>query len=114
MLSQHPSIAACAVAATPDKSRGDEVLVCVVVKPEAKDLDPIDIAVSLVAFALEHMAYFKAPGYVAFVDSLPLTLSQKIQRSELRELAKKLPQQPNTIDTRALKRRRRVARPDAA
>ena len=114
VLSQHPSIAACAVAATPDKSRGDEVLVCVVVKPEAKDLDPIDIAVSLVAFALEHMAYFKAPGYVAFVDSLPLTLSQKIQRSELRELAKKLPQQPNTIDTRALKRRRRVARPDAA
>ena len=108
VLAQHPSVAACAVAATPDKTRGDEVLACVVLKPEARDLDPIDIAVSLVAFALERMAYFKAPAYVAFVEHLPLTVARKIQRADLKELAKKLPSQPNCIDTRALKRRRRL------
>ncbi|HWK83941.1 MAG TPA: hypothetical protein VNS61_09395, partial [Caldimonas sp.] len=52
-------------------------------------------------------AYFKAPGYVAFVDALPLTVSQKIQRSELRELAKKLPGTTNCYDMRQMKRRRK-------
>ena len=56
--------------------------------------------------ALARLAYFKAPGYVAFVDALPLTASQKIQRGELRELARTLPGKPTCIDTRALKRRR--------
>ena len=45
------------------------------------------IAASIVAHALAQLAYYKAPGYVAFVDALPLTASQKIQRGELRELA---------------------------
>ena len=39
------------------------------------------------------LAYYKAPGYVAFVDALPLTPSQKIQRGQLRELAHALPGQ---------------------
>ena len=42
---------------------------------------------------------------MAFVDALPLTASQKIQRGELRELARALPAQPNCIDTRSLKKR---------
>ena len=43
------------------------------------------LAAALVDHALGQLAYFKAPGYVAFVDALPLTLSQKIQRGELRD-----------------------------
>jgi len=39
---------------------------------------------------------------------LPLTVSQKIQRGELRELARSLPGAPNCIDTRAMKRRRKA------
>jgi len=58
-----------------------------------------------VALALEQLAYFKAPGYVAFVDALPLTATQKVQRGELKALAQALPGQPGCIDTRALKRR---------
>ncbi len=51
------------------------------------------------------LAYFKAPGYVAFVDALPLTPSQKIQRGELKAHGgARLPTQPHCIDTRALKR----------
>jgi acyl-coenzyme A synthetase/AMP-(fatty) acid ligase len=42
---------------------------------------------------------------VAFVDALPLTASQKIQRGELKALAQSLPGQPHCVDTRALKRR---------
>jgi acyl-coenzyme A synthetase/AMP-(fatty) acid ligase len=63
------------------------------------------VARGLVEHALAQLAYFKAPGYVAFVDALPLTTSQKIQRGELKALAAQLPGQPHCIDTRSLKRR---------
>ena len=57
------------------------------------------------AHALEQLAYYKAPGYVAFVEGLPLTASQKIQRGQLRELAHALPGQSHCLDMRALKKR---------
>ena len=63
------------------------------------------VAASLVQHALDQLAYYKAPGYVVFVDELPLTASQKIQRGQLRELAQALPGQAHCIDTRAMKKR---------
>ena len=50
-------------------------------------------------------AYFKAPGWVAFVDALPLTPTQKVQRGELKALAATLPGTERCIDTRSLKKR---------
>ena len=73
--------------------------------------EPVDaaarpaLAAALVDHALQRLAYYKAPGWVAFVDTLPLTASQKIQRGELKALAQSLPGQPHCVDTRALKRR---------
>ena len=51
------------------------------------------------------MAYYKIPGYIAFVDTLPLTPTQKIQRAELKRLAATLVDDVDTIDTRYLKKR---------
>jgi acyl-CoA synthetase (AMP-forming)/AMP-acid ligase II len=107
VLNLHLAVAASAVAATPDPVRGDEVLACIVLRKAANLPAPEQIAASIVRHTLERLAYFKAPGYVAFVDALPLTVSQKIQRSELRELARSLPGTPNCIDTRQMKRRRK-------
>ena len=105
VLNQHPAVKTAAVAATPDALRGDEVLACIVprepVSPEARQA----IAHSLVDHALQRLAYYKAPGYVAFVDALPLTVSQKIQRGQLKELALSLPGQAYCVDTRSLKKR---------
>ena len=109
VLNQHPAVAASGVAATPDPVRGDEVLACIVLRKAPNTPPPELLATSIARFALERLAYFKAPGYVAFVDALPLTVSQKIQRNELRELARSLPGAPNCIDTRAMKRRRKAA-----
>ncbi len=108
VLNQHPAVAASGVAATPDTVRGDEVLACIVLRKAPNTPPPERLATSIVRHALERLAYFKAPGYVAFVEALPLTVSQKIQRSELRELARTLPGAPNCIDTRAMKRRRKA------
>jgi len=106
VLRQHPAILAVAVAATPDAIRGDEVLACIVpralVSAECREA----VAADLVHFCLGRLAYYKAPGWVAFVDDLPLTPTQKVQRGALKALAQALPGRPECIDTRALKRRR--------
>jgi acyl-CoA synthetase (AMP-forming)/AMP-acid ligase II len=105
VLNQHPAVKTSAVAATPDAVRGDEVLACIVVREEVDASQRAQIAASIVAHALAQLAYYKAPGYVAFVDALPLTASQKIQRGQLRELAHSLPGQQHCVDTRAMKKR---------
>ncbi|WP_213954132.1 AMP-binding protein [Variovorax sp. dw_954] len=103
VLNQHPAVKTSAVAATPDPVRGDEVLACIVMREDATS--SAELAASIVAHALSQLAYYKAPGYVAFVDALPLTPSQKIQRGQLKELAHALPGQANCIDTRSMKKR---------
>ncbi|MEO7058064.1 MAG: AMP-binding protein [Caldimonas sp.] len=107
VLARHPAVARCAVAGAPDPDRGEEVLAFVVLRPSSAAPAPEHIAASLVAHALERLPYFQVPGYVAFVEALPVTLAQTIARAELRELAKSLPGHSNCIDTRKLKRRRK-------
>ncbi|MEO4001439.1 AMP-binding protein [Mesorhizobium sp. CAU 1732] len=101
ILMQHPDVRAAGVAALPDELRGDEVFACLVVDgggDEAK-------ARAIVSWCLERVAYYKAPGYIAFVDALPLTATQKIQRSELKGLAARLALDPATVNTCAMKKR---------
>jgi acyl-CoA synthetase (AMP-forming)/AMP-acid ligase II len=105
VLRRHPGVREVAVAATPDAVRGDEVLACVVPVAALDDGARGVLAHELVALCLEHLAYFKAPGWVAFLAALPLTPTQKVQRGELKALAATLPGTPGCIDTRALKKR---------
>lgn len=105
VLNQHPAVKASAVAATPDAVRGDEVLACIVTRDAVSGHERAQVAESIVRHALDQLAYYKAPGYVAFVQELPLTASQKIQRGQLRELAQTLPGQNHCVDTRAMKKR---------
>jgi len=105
VLNQHPAVQASAVAATPDEVRGDEVLACIVLRDGVKAADQAALAADIVQLALDQLAYYKAPGWVAFVDALPLTPSQKIQRGQLRDMARQLPGNATCVDTRAMKRR---------
>jgi acyl-CoA synthetase (AMP-forming)/AMP-acid ligase II len=102
VLRQHDLVSDVACAPVPDELRGEEVLACIV--PRAPFTEPHSAAADIVAHALRELAYFKAPGYVAFVDALPLTATNKVQRGELKTLARHLVGQPNCIDTRNLKR----------
>lgn len=101
ILMQHPNVKAAAVAAAPDELRGDEVFACLVVDGERDD----EHARTIVAWCLERVAYYKVPGYIAFLDALPLTATQKIQRGELKTLVPRLLSDPQTVDTRAMKKR---------
>ena len=84
-----------------DAVRGDEVFACIVLVAGAKA--DAARARAMVAWCLDRLAYYKAPGYVAFVPDLPLTSTQKVQRGELKTLVAKLAAVAH--DTRALKRR---------
>jgi acyl-CoA synthetase (AMP-forming)/AMP-acid ligase II len=97
-LMRHPAIASAAVTAVPDPVRGDEVFACIVLRAPAT-------AQQITEWCLTQLAYYKAPGYVAFVDALPLTATQKLQRATLKALALELLEAPETQDTRALKKR---------
>ncbi len=99
-LMRHPEIEAVGVAAVPDEMRGDEVFACIqVAKPSAK------LATEIAHWALGQMAYYKVPGYIAFVEALPLTPTQKIQRKALKDLAASLRSHPDTVALTHLKKR---------
>jgi acyl-CoA synthetase (AMP-forming)/AMP-acid ligase II len=105
VLNRHPAVRLSAVAAAPDEVRGDEVMACIVLNEDAGVAADESLAHGIVRHALAQLAYYKAPGYVAFVDALPLTTSQKIQRGALKQLALSLLSEGGCFDTRSMKRR---------
>ena len=100
VLMRHPAVRSAAVAAVPDAIRGDEVFACLITDDPSPDL-----AQDIARWALTQMAYYKVPGYIAFVESLPLTATNKLQRAELKALAARLLDDPATTNTTHLKRR---------
>jgi acyl-CoA synthetase (AMP-forming)/AMP-acid ligase II len=103
ILRAHPAVSAVAVTAVHDDVRGDEVLACLVAAPGA----PTDNAAAeeLVRWMLERAAYYKAPGWVAYMASLPTTPTQKVDRAGLKANAAQLLREGSCFDTRDLKRR---------
>lgn len=100
VLMRHPDIIAAGVAPVPDDMRGDEVFACLTVNAPSPEK-----AIEIAGWALGQMAYYKVPGYIAFVDRLPLTATQKIQRKELKELALRRLADPATVTLTHLKKR---------
>jgi acyl-CoA synthetase (AMP-forming)/AMP-acid ligase II len=106
VLLGHPDVASVAVTAVPDAVRGDEVLALIVpVQVPVDEAARLSLAIGIVSWCLTQMAYYKPPGFVAFVEALPLTSTQKIQRGEVIALAAKLHLDEATVNTCSLKRR---------
>ncbi len=84
-LAGHPAVGQVAVIAVPDPVRDEEVMACVVLK-EKTSLGR-DTAISIQDWCLERLAYFKAPGHVAFLESLPTTATNKVQKARLADFA---------------------------
>jgi len=84
-LLDHPAVRQIAVLAAPDPLRDEEVLACVVLQPGAAA--DAATAQGIQDWSLARLAYFKAPGYVAFVDALPTTATNKVQKVMLADLA---------------------------
>ena len=57
-------------------------------------------------WCLEKLAYFKAPGWVLFVEELPTTGTQKIQKSLIFPEGEDPRSRPAVLDLRDRKKRR--------
>jgi acyl-CoA synthetase (AMP-forming)/AMP-acid ligase II len=70
------------------------------------------LAGAILRAAAERLAYYKLPGYFAFVDSLPVTATQKPRYGVLAELARSLLEEPSPSlhDVRQAKRNHGPAR----
>jgi fatty-acyl-CoA synthase len=79
-LYKHPAVLEAAVIAAPDERWGETVCALVVLKPEAKTTEQ-----ELIDFCREHLAHFKCPRRIQFIDALPRTATGKIQKNVLRE-----------------------------
>ncbi len=101
-LISHPHVESVIVTAVPDELRGDEVAACVVVADATADEA---LAQNIVSYCLDQLAYYKAPGYVVFCDSLPVTASNKPRRGDIKTLARERVTADNCIDTRGQKKR---------
>lgn len=80
ILSRHPSILEVAAIPVASEMSEDDVMVYVVTKP-GESLTHADV----VHFAAEHMSYFMVPRFVDFIDALPKTASEKIEKYKLKQ-----------------------------
>jgi crotonobetaine/carnitine-CoA ligase len=103
-LQTHAAVAQVAVLAVPDELREEEVMACVVAMPGvARDAATAE---DLVRWCLDRLAYYKAPGWVRFVETLPTTGTQKVQKAQIFPPGVDPRHEPGAIDLRPLKRRR--------
>ncbi|OYU86868.1 MAG: long-chain fatty acid--CoA ligase [Bradyrhizobiaceae bacterium PARB1] len=80
VLQAHDLVKQVAVLAVPDELREEEVYACVVL---AGPHDARAAGETLFAHCHRELAYFKTPGWLLFVDSLPTTGTQKIQKQQI-------------------------------
>lgn len=83
-LAMHPAVAESAVVASPDEMRGEVVKAFVLLRPGYQG--GASLAVELQEFVKQIAAPYKYPRKIQFVESLPRTVSGKIQRRALREV----------------------------
>jgi len=80
VLYQHPAVHMCAVIGLPDVKWGEVGKACVVLKPGQSASEA-----ELLNLMTEHLAKYKVPKSVAFMEALPISAAGKILKRELRE-----------------------------
>ncbi|HEX7007631.1 MAG TPA: AMP-binding protein [Alphaproteobacteria bacterium] len=103
VLYQSPLVRNVAVIAAADPVRGEEVMACV--EPAEGVAASAETADALFDWCFERLAYYKAPGYIAFFQQLPTTSTQKVQKAGLAALGRDPMSGANVFDVRERKRR---------
>jgi crotonobetaine/carnitine-CoA ligase len=103
VLQAHEAVAQVAVLPVPDELREEEVLACVVPMPGVSD--GAALAEALFEHCNARLAYFKAPGWVLFLDRLPTTGTQKVQKTQVFAAGEDPRRRAGIVDLRVKKRR---------
>lgn len=77
LLYQHPSVAMCAVVGVPDADKGEIPVAVVVLNADARTTSK-----ELANYCREHLAAYKAPRAIEFIDDMPVEAA-KIRKRDL-------------------------------
>jgi fatty-acyl-CoA synthase len=81
-LYTHPAIQDVQVIGVPDQKYGEEVMAWVVLRPGEQSVEE-DIR----EYCRGKIAHYKVPRYVKFTDGFPMTVTGKVQKYKMREMA---------------------------
>ena len=81
LLYTHLAVAEAQVVGIPDLVKGEEVVACIAVKAGHKLTED-----DLILFCRNNLASYKAPKHVRFFESLPKTVTGKLEKLTLREV----------------------------
>lgn len=81
VLYAHPAILEAAVVGVPDEYRGENVVAFISLQPGSEVTED-----DIIAYCRDHLASYKAPRQINFIEALPKTASGKILRREMRKV----------------------------
>ena len=81
-LYQHPKIQEAQIVGVPDAKYGEAILAWIKLRAGQTATDH-----EIRAYCREHLAHFKTPRYIKFVDAFPMTVTGKIQKFKIRQQA---------------------------
>jgi fatty-acyl-CoA synthase len=85
LLYTHPHVADVSVIGVPDAKYGEELMAWIILRPGATlTVDEVR------AFCKGQLAHYKVPRYLHIVDRFPMTVTGKIRKVEMREMAVEL------------------------
>ncbi|MBF6261783.1 AMP-binding protein [Nocardia farcinica] len=85
-LYTHPDILDAQVIGVPDERYGEELMAWIRMRAGAEPLD----AAAVREFCTGKLAHFKIPRYVHVVEEFPMTVTGKVRKAEMRELAREM------------------------
>ncbi|MBO5606754.1 MAG: AMP-binding protein [Treponema sp.] len=83
VLQEHPAVLESAVTGVPDEKRGQLVKATIVLNKGYTASEELELEIK--TYVKQHLAVYKIPRMVEFVDELPKTSSGKIRRMEIRK-----------------------------
>ncbi len=78
VMMKHEAVSMVAVIGVPNEESGEEIKACVVLQKDAKISEK-----ELIAYTKDHIAAYKYPRIIEFMDALPMSATGKILKKEL-------------------------------